>query len=306
MPEHISVLLHESIEKLSIKPNGIYVDGTLGRGGHSKLILEKLSEEGRLICFDQDQAAIDVALKLWENEPRVTVVHSNFSNLEQEILGLGIKNIDGVLFDLGVSSPQLDQAERGFSYQHSGRLDMRMDQRQQLTAYDVVNSYSEKEIRDCLYKYGEEKKAAKIARLICKTREQQPIETTHQLAEIIKKAFSAKERQAGHPARRSFQAIRILVNHELEALEQVLPQAINLLNKDGVICVITFHSLEDRIVKNVLKNYSGKCTCPPGLPICTCGNKAIIEVMKPLKPQINEVDTNLRARSARLRWAIKL
>ncbi|QOR36225.1 16S rRNA (cytosine(1402)-N(4))-methyltransferase RsmH [Clostridium sp. 'deep sea'] len=306
MSEHISVLLYESIEKLNIKADGIYVDATLGRGGHSKLILEKLSTDGRLICFDQDQAAIDIAEELWHEDPRVTVVHSNFANLEQELLLIGVSKIDGILFDLGVSSPQLDQAERGFSYLHSGVLDMRMDQRQKLTAYDVVNSYPEKDIRDCLYKYGEEKKAAKIAKLICITREQQPIETTYQLAELIKRAFSPKERQAGHPARRSFQALRILVNHELEVLEQVLPQAINLLKKNGVICVITFHSLEDRIVKNIFKNFSGKCTCPPGLPICTCGNTATIEVKKPLIPKNNEVNANLRARSARLRYARKL
>jgi len=302
------VLLNEAIDVLNIKSDGIYVDGTLGRGGHSSLILSKLSSDGRLICFDQDDEAISAAKQLWGNDSRITLVHRNFVAVDEELARLNISQIDGMLLDLGVSSPQFDNGERGFSYRHEGQLDMRMDRRQSLTAYEVVNSYSEEDLRHYIYLYGEEKKATRIARLICQAREKQPINTTLQLAEIIKKAFSPAERQSGHPARRTFQALRILVNSELDVLEQVLPKAIELLAPAGILCVLTFHSLEDRIVKQTFRNYSGKCTCPPGLPICVCGQQAKIKIPagQPLTPAEAEIENNPRARSVRMRWAKKL
>ncbi len=306
MTEHISVLLTEAVELLNICSTGTYVDATLGRGGHSNLILTKLSSSGRLICFDQDADAISSAAQKWQADSRVTLVHSNFRYLRTELNKLNLSEVNGFIFDLGVSSPQLDQAQRGFSYQHSGILDMRMDQRQELTAYTVVNTFTESKLRDCIYKYGEERKAAKIARLICQARVEQPIQTTAALAEIVKRAFSRQERQRSHPARRTFQALRILVNDELGSLEEGLPQAIEMLKKAGRICVITFHSLEDRIVKQIFKKYSGQCTCPPGMPVCSCGRNSVIKTGPAVVPDEQEVVRNLRARSARLRWAVKL
>ena len=304
--KHVSVLLDAAVEVLNIKAEGIYVDGTFGRGGHSQRILEALSPQGKLICFDQDAEAISAGRTRWSDESRMTFIHRNFSELRSALSEIGIDSIDGMILDLGVSSPQLDEAERGFSYHQEGQLDMRMDQRQSLTAYDVVNTYSETDLRTYIYRYGEEKKAGRIAKLICKARAEEPIRTTLQLAEIIKKAFSPSERRDHHPARRTFQAIRIMVNNELGALEDVLPQAIELLAMDGVLSVITFHSLEDRIVKQIFQNYSGKCTCPPGLPVCVCGNKKIIKAPSAKVPDNAEIEANPRARSARLRYAIKL
>jgi 16S rRNA (cytosine1402-N4)-methyltransferase len=305
--EHFPVMLNEIIEYLDIKPNGTYVDCTLGRAGHSSEILDKLSEEGKLIAFDQDLVAINKAKEKFKDDSRVILLHSNFSQLELKLKEINIYEVDGILIDLGVSSPQLDNPERGFSYRQEGRLDMRMDQTQDLDALKVINEYSQSDLAKFIYEYGEERKASKIAYLITKERENKKIATTLELAEIIKKAFSPKERQDGHPARRTFQAIRILVNKELKVLEDVLPQAVNVLKKNGRICVLTFHSLEDRIVKNYFKSQTGQCTCPPGFPICVCGKKEILKLPsgQPYYPSEEEVNINSRSRSAKLRVAIK-
>lgn len=308
--KHVSVLLEESIENLNIKPNGVYVDGTLGGGGHSSEIVKRLSDEGLLIGIDQDANAIQAASeKLKEYGQRFKAVRDNFSNLADVLDQLGIEGIDGILLDLGVSSHQLDEPERGFSYMHDAPLDMRMDNRSQLSAMEVVNQYSEKELETIIKDYGEEKWAKRIAKFIVAHREEEQIETTYQLVDIIKKAIPKGARIDGpHPAKRTFQAIRIEVNHELEIIEETIIDAAKYLNPGGRICIITFHSLEDRIVKNAFKNLQNPCICPPQFPVCQCNKKQELEVVtrKPIIPSEEELEMNPRARSAKLRVAEKV
>ena len=305
---HVSVLLKECIEGLNIKPDGIYVDGTLGGGGHSFQILQLLNH-GKLIGIDQDTDALNAAtsrLKIFGE--RFIPVHSNFSNLDRVLADQGIDRIDGLLLDLGVSSYQLDEAERGFSYMNDGKLDMRMNQSDAFTAYDVVNSYSERKLTEIITDYGEENWANRIAKFIVEARTQKPIETTFELVEVIKKAIPAAARKDGpHPAKRTFQAIRIEVNNELKIIEQTIESAFEHMGKGGRVAIITFHSLEDRIVKNAYKKLAQGCTCPPEFPVCICGGKAKIKIIskKPILPSEEEVEANPRARSAKLRVAEK-
>ena len=303
--EHKPVLLDKCIEVLSIHPEGTYVDGTLGRAGHSQAILRRLTT-GCLICIDRDLAAIEAAKrKLAPWRERVRLVHSNFAELENVLAD--VEGVDGMLFDLGVSSPQLDDPERGFSYMHDAPLDMRMDQTAPLTAREVVNAWSQEELRRILYDFGEERCAPAIARAIVKRRADRPIETTGELVEIIKSAMPpAALREKQHPAKRSFQAVRIAVNGELDALPPMLRAAVDKLRPGGRLAVITFHSLEDRIVKRTLRELAQGCTCPPGFPVCVCGKKPVVRLGKPLTPTAAEVEENPRARSARLRTAEKL
>ena len=300
---HKPVLLDECIGALRIRPEGVYVDGTLGRAGHSREIAKRLTT-GRLICIDRDSAAIEAAgerLAPWMD--RVRLVHSNFSELGSVLE----EDADGMLFDLGVSSPQLDDPERGFSYMHDAPLDMRMDRSAPLTARAVVNSWSLEELRRILYDFGEERYAPAIARAIAKRREQRPIETTLELVEVIKSAMPpAALREKQHPAKRSFQAVRIAVNGELDALPPMLRAAADKLRPGGRLAVITFHSLEDRIVKRTLRELAQGCTCPPSFPVCVCGKKPLVRLDKPVTPSAAEVAENPRARSARLRTAEKL
>ena len=300
---HKPVLLDECIGALRIRPEGVYVDGTLGRAGHSQEIAKRLTT-GRLICIDRDSAAIEAAgerLAPWMD--RVRLVHSNFSELGSVLE----EDADGMLFDLGVSSPQLDDPERGFSYMHDAPLDMRMDRSAPLTAREVVNSWSLEELRRILYDFGEERYAPAIARAIAKRREQRPIETTLELVEVIKSAMPpAALREKQHPAKRSFQAVRIAVNGELDALPPMLRAAADKLRPGGRLAVITFHSLEDRIVKRTLRELAQGCTCPPSFPVCVCGKKPLVRLDKPVTPSATEVAENPRARSARLRTAEKL
>ena len=306
---HRPVLLEECLQGLRIRPEGVYVDGTLGRAGHSREIVRRLTT-GRLIAIDRDQAAIDAAETLlapWRD--RVTLVHSNFDRLE-EILGeLGISGADGMLFDLGVSSPQLDDPARGFSYMHDAPLDMRMDESAPLTARDVVNTWSYEELRRILFEYGEERYAPAIARDIVKRRETAPIETTLELVDVIKGAMpGAALREKQHPAKRSFQAIRIAVNDELGAVREAMEKAIDCLNPGGRLAVITFHSLEDRIVKVAFQQATQGCTCPKDFPVCVCGKKPKVRLTprKPILPDAAEIEENPRARSAKLRVCEKL
>lgn len=303
--EHKPVLLDKCIEVLSIHPEGTYVDGTLGRAGHSREIAKRLTT-GCLICIDRDLAAIEAAKrKLAPWRERVRLVHSNFAKLENVLAD--VEGVDGMLFDLGVSSPQLDDPERGFSYMHDAPLDMRMDQTAPLTAREVVNAWSQEELRRILYDFGEERCAPAIARAIVKRRADRPIETTGELVEIIKSAMPpAALREKQHPAKRSFQAVRIAVNGELDALPPMLRAAVDKLRPGGRLAVITFHSLEDRIVKRTLRELAQGCTCPPGFPVCVCGKKPVVRLGKPLTPTAAEVEENPRARSARLRTAEKL
>ena len=303
--EHKPVLLDKCIEVLSIHPEGTYVDGTLGRAGHSREIAKRLTT-GCLICIDRDLAAIEAAeRKLAPWRERVRLVHSNFAELENVLAD--VEGVDGMLFDLGVSSPQLDDPERGFSYMHDAPLDMRMDQTAPLTAREVVNAWSQEELRRILYDFGEERCAPAIARAIVKRRADRPIETTGELVEIIKSAMPpAALREKQHPAKRSFQAVRIAVNGELDALPPMLRAAVDKLRPGGRLAVITFHSLEDRIVKRTLRELAQGCTCPPGFPVCVCGKKPVVRLGKPLTPTAAEVEENPRARSARLRTAEKL
>ena len=306
---HRSVLLDECIEGLDIKPDGIYIDGTAGGGGHSYEIAKRLSG-GRLICIDQDDAAIAAATKrLEEFSDRVTVVKSNFSNVAEVCERLGIERIDGMLLDLGVSSHQLDVAERGFSYNADAPLDMRMDTSAALDAEIVVNTYSEDELKRILFGYGEEKFSARIASAIVAEREREPIKSTARLASIIKGAIPARAREGGHhPAKRSFQAIRIEVNKELDVIEPALRNASKLLNVGGRLAVITFHSLEDRLVKQTFADLAQGCTCPKSLPICVCNNRPTLKVIskKPIVPSEKELEENPRSRSAKLRVAQKI
>lgn len=306
---HYSVLKNEAIEALNIKENGIYVDCTAGGGGHSLEILKRLSPEGRLFCIDRDDAALKAcAQRLKDYEGRFCTVKSNFSDVGEVLKNEGIGRIDGALLDLGVSSYQLDTAERGFSYMKDAPLDMRMDQSQSFSAYDVVNGYGEGELRRVLYHWGEEQFAPRIARAIVQKREKEPIRTTLELAEIIKEAVPLKARATGHhPAKKSFQAIRIEVNKELDIIEPTLRILVSLLQKGGRIAVITFHSLEDRITKQTFASLAKGCTCPPDFPVCVCGKKPQIRLLdKGTEPGEKELEENPRSRSARLRSAEKL
>lgn len=305
---HVTVLLHESIKGLNIKPDGIYVDGTLGGGGHSFHILQRL-ETGKLIGIDQDQDALKAATKRLEVfGERFIPVHSNYSNLLNVLDSLGIEKIDGLILDLGVSSYQLDEAERGFSYMNDGKLDMRMNQSSDFSAYDVINTYSERALTQVIREYGEENWASRIAKFICEAREVKPLETTYELVDVIKAAIPAKARKDGpHPAKRTFQAIRIEVNNELKIIDKTIEDAVSVMNKGGRVAIITFHSLEDRIVKNAYKNLATGCTCPPEFPVCVCNGKPKVKIIsrKPILPSEEELESNPRARSAKLRVAEK-
>ena len=302
---HQSVLLEEPIDNLKIRPDGIYADGTLGGGGHSEAILKRLGEKGMLIGFDQDADAIEAASeRLSPFGDKVKIIRSNYRNMREELAKIGIESLDGIVLDLGVSSYQLDHFERGFSYRGDAPLDMRMDQRQEKTAADVVNGYDEMSLQRILRDYSEERFAGRIARSIVQARAQSPIETTGQLTEIIRRAIPAKNRETGgHPAKRSFQAIRIEVNGELDVLRDSLDEMIDLLSDGGRICVITFHSLEDRIVKTIFQKNENPCTCPPSFPVCVCGKKSKGRVVtrKPILPSEEEMDENSRSKSAKLR-----
>ena len=298
--KHISVLADEVIENLNIKPDGIYVDLTLGKGGHSKRILENLSENGRLIALDQDKDALNAAKENLSDFSNVSYVKSNFENIDKVLDDLGISKIDGALMDIGVSSYQIDNAERGFSYMHDGPLDMRMDTSNELTAEKIVNEYSLDELQKIFSNYGEERFSRTIARKIVETRDEQRIDTTFKLRDLINKSVRSNE---AHPEKRVFQALRIEVNRELEVLEKTLDKIIDHLNLDGRLCVITFHSLEDRIVKNTFKELEKDCICPPGLPVCVCNHKAKIKIInkKPIIAGKKELKDNSRSKSAKLR-----
>ncbi len=306
---HVSVLLQECLEGLNIRPDGIYVDGTLGGAGHSSRIAQRLTT-GRLIGIDRDPVALAAAgerLKPWKD--RVSLVHSNFSEIKQVLADLRIPGVDGILLDLGVSSPQLDDGQRGFSYMADAPLDMRMNGEDALTAREVVNSWPQEELKRILYTYGEERYAPQIAAAICRRREEAPIETTLELVDIIRSAMPAAAlREKQHPAKRSFQAIRIAVNDELGSVEKVMADAIPLLNPGGRLAVITFHSLEDRIVKNAMAEAARGCTCPPNFPVCVCGKKPQVKLIsrKPIVSGEAELAENPRARSAKLRVCEKL
>ena len=305
--EHTTVLLNEAIEYLNIRPEGIYVDGTLGGGGHASKICEKLNAKGLLVGVDQDETALKVAeerLRVYPNKK--AFVHSNFSNIRHVMNELGLKYIDGIVLDLGVSSHQLDEASRGFSYMHDADLDMRMDRNQKFNAENVVNEYDQEDLYRIIKEYGEEKWAKRIAEFIVRERKDKPIKTTGQVVEIIKKAIPAAARREGpHPAKRTFQAIRIEVNNELGILEKTIKDIADVLNPDGRICIITFHSLEDRIVKNTFRDLSIACKCPPEYPVCVCKGEQILKIItrKPALPSQEEVENNPRSRSAKLRVA---
>lgn len=307
--KHISVMLNECIDALNIKQDGIYVDCTLGGAGHSSHIVKKLSPKGRLIGIDQDKDALRAAGERLKDFQNVIYVHNNFYNIDCILNDLGIEKVDGILMDLGVSSYQLDTGERGFSYMQDAPLDMRMNRENSLSAFEIINDYSEAELHRIIKEYGEERFAKRIAGFITKEREKKPIETTFELVDIIKAAIPAKMRREGpHPAKRTFQAIRIEVNKELEILNKAIRDGVERLNKDGRMAIITFHSLEDRIVKNVFKNLENPCSCPKEFPICVCGNTPTVKVItrKPLDPTEKEVEENPRSRSAKLRVIEKI
>ncbi len=303
--KHVSVLLEETITGLNIKPNGVYVDGTLGGGGHSFHIAQALTDGGHLYGIDQDEAAIMAATKRLEPfENRVTIIRDNYCNMPSALQQCGVGQVDGIMLDLGVSSYQLDEVERGFSYKYDTLLDMRMDQRQQLSAKEIVNGYSQSQLTQIIRQYGEDQFAQNIAKHIVKAREQGEITTTGQLNELIKAAIPAKMRvNGGHPSKRTFQAIRIECNHELDVLKQSISALVDLLAPGGRLCIITFHSLEDRIVKTHFRNLANPCTCPPNFPICTCGNvsKGTVITRKPILPSEEELEVNKRSKSAKLR-----
>jgi len=307
---HKSVLLEECIQALAIRPDGVYVDGTAGGAGHSSVIASRLSENGRLLALDQDETAVAVATeRLSVYGERARVIRSNFCDLDAVCKSLEIAHIDGLLLDLGVSSYQLDTAERGFSYQADAPLDMRMDTRNPLTARTVVNEYSEDRIRRILFEYGEERFSSRIASNIIREREKAPIETTGELVEIIKRSIPSAARDGGHhPAKRSFQALRIEVNAELDVIAPAIRSAVRLLNPGGRIAIITFHSLEDRIVKQTFASLAEGCTCPKSFPVCVCGKRPEVKVIsrKPILPSQKELEDNPRSRSAKLRVAEKL
>lgn len=308
--QHKSVLLQECIDALNIRPDGIYLDGTLGGAGHSSQIACRLTEGGRLIGVDRDRTALAAAKeRLAPYADRVTLVHSNFAEIDAILDSLGIPAVDGMLFDLGVSSPQLDDASRGFSYMADAPLDMRMDKDDALTAGAVVNTWPQGELRRILYDYGEERYAPQIAAAICRAREKAPVETTLELVDIIRSAMPAQAlREKQHPAKRSFQAIRIAVNDELGAVSRMMQAAVGRLNPGGRLAVITFHSLEDRIVKSEMQQAARGCTCPPEFPVCVCGKKPLVKLVtrKPIVSGPAELEENPRARSAKLRVVEKL
>ena len=303
--KHISVLLNETIDGLNVNPHGIYVDGTLGGGGHSLEICKRLSKEGRLVGIDQDKDAIEAASKrLADYNDQVQTVRSNYSEIDTILSDLHIGAVDGIVLDLGVSSYQIDNEDRGFSYMHDSALDMRMDQRVNLTAADIVNGYTEEKLYYMIRDYGEDRYAKLIAKKIVEARKEAPIATTVQLSNIIKEAVPKRAQiKGGHPAKKTFQAIRIEVNNELNVLRESLDKMIDCLKPGGRICVITFHSLEDRIVKLKFKENENPCTCPPGLPVCVCGKKPKGKVItrKPIVPSAEEIENNSRAKSAKLR-----
>ena len=302
---HYSVLLQETIDELHIRPDGIYVDGTLGGGGHAFRVCSRLNENGHFYGIDQDAAAIEAAgerLRCFGNQ--VTIIRSNYCRMVEELKARGVTGVDGIVLDLGVSSYQLDEADRGFTYREDAALDMRMDQRQEKTARDILNGYSEMELYRVIRDYGEDKFAKNIAKHIVQAREKKPVETTGELVEIIKAAIPAKIRmQKGHPAKQTFQAIRIELNRELEVLRDSLDDMIDFLNPGGRICIITFHSLEDRIVKNAFRTNEHPCTCPPDFPVCVCGkvSKGRVVTRKPVLPGEKELEENSRSKSAKLR-----
>lgn len=302
---HKSVLLGETLQQLQIKPDGIYVDGTLGGGGHSYEICRRLSDKGRLIGIDQDAAAIEAATeRLGEFGDKVTIIRSNYCEMKQQLNSIGVTSVDGIILDLGVSSYQLDTADRGFTYREDVPLDMRMDQRQTCTARDIVNGYSEMELYRIIRDYGEDKFAKNIAKHIVRARQEKAIETTGELIDVIKAAIPMKVRAVGgHPAKRTFQAIRIELNNELGVLSDSLDTMIELLNNEGRICIITFHSLEDRIVKNSFRKNENPCVCPREFPVCVCGNhpKGKVITRKPILPGEQELEENKRSKSAKLR-----
>ena len=303
--EHKSVLLNETIEGLNIKPGGIYVDGTLGGGGHAYEVCRRLGEKGSIIGIDQDEAAIEAAsVRLKDFGEKVTIIRSNYCDMKSKLHELGIDKVDGIVLDLGVSSYQLDTAERGFSYREDAPLDMRMDRRQKMTARDIVNDYSEMDLYRVIRDYGEDKFAKNIAKHIVAARGINPIETTGQLTEIIRASIPMKyQKKSGHPAKRTFQAIRIELNRELDVLKNSLDDMIEILNPGGRLCIITFHSLEDRIVKSAFKKNENPCTCPPDFPVCVCGkvSKGCVVTRKPILPSEEELEYNSRSKSAKLR-----
>ena len=306
---HISVLLNECLDGLHIKPDGIYVDGTLGGAGHSSQIAKRLTT-GRLVGIDRDPVALKAAgERLAPYKENVTLVHSNFCEMAQVLRDLGIPGVDGILLDLGVSSPQLDDGQRGFSYMVDAPLDMRMNNEDTLTAHEVVNTWPQEELKRILYTYGEERYAPQIAAVICRRRVEKPIDTTLELVDVIRSAMPpAALREKQHPAKRSFQAIRIAVNDELGSVERVLEDAVGLLNPGGRLAIITFHSLEDRIVKTAMAEAAKGCTCPPNFPVCVCGNKPKVKLIsrKPIVASAEELEENPRSRSAKLRVCEKL
>ena len=306
---HVSVLLDECLHALNIFPHGVYVDGTLGGAGHSSQIVKRL-DGGRLIGIDRDPVALKAAgERLSPYQDKVTLVHSNFCEIKAVLQELGISGVDGILLDLGMSSPQLDDKSRGFSYMNDAPLDMRMNNEDSLSAYEVVNTWPQEELKRILYDYGEERYAPQIAGAICRRRELKPIESTLELVDVIRSAMPAAAlREAQHPAKRSFQAIRIAVNDELGSVEKVMKDAVECLNPGGRLAVITFHSLEDRIVKTAMVNASKGCTCPPSFPVCVCGKKPKVKLItkKPIVSDQEELDRNPRARSAKLRVCEKL
>ena len=303
--KHKSVLLDETIEGLNIKPDGIYVDGTLGGGGHAYEVCRRLGEKGSIIGIDQDAAAIEAAsARLKDFGEKVTIVRSNYCDMKSKLHELGIDKVDGIVLDLGVSSYQLDTAERGFSYREDAPLDMRMDTRQKMTARDIVNDYTEADLYRVIRDYGEDKFAKNIAKHIVQARAVKPVETTAELSEIIRASIPMKfQKKSGHPAKRTFQAIRIELNRELDVLRDSLDDMIDLLNPGGRLCIITFHSLEDRIVKSAFRKNENPCTCPPDFPVCVCGKKSkgSIITKKPILPSEEELEYNSRSKSAKLR-----
>lgn len=302
---HVSVLLEEVIENLDIKPDGVYVDGTLGGAGHASRVCEKLGAEGMFIGLDQDETAIRVSTeRLAKFGEKVHIVKSNYVHMKEVLKDLHVEKVDGILLDLGVSSYQLDTAERGFSYMEDAPLDMRMDRQQSISAMEIVNEYPQEELYRIIKEYGEERYARNIAKNICLAREEKKIETTFELVDIIRRSMPAKARNGkGHPAKRTFQAIRIECNHELDVLRQALDEMIDLLSDSGRLCIITFHSLEDRMVKLKFRQAENPCTCPPDFPVCVCGNvsKGKVITRKPILPSQEELDANSRSKSAKLR-----
>lgn len=305
---HLPVLVNETISFLAVNPGGTYIDGTAGGGGHLQALLERLDDSACVLALDKDLDVLQETRKIFAGDPRVTFIHQDFRNLTQVLADQHIFQVDGIVLDLGVSSFQLDRGDRGFSFHENAPLDMRMNRSNPFSAWDVINNYDEAELSQIIFQYGEEKYARSIARKIVQQRSEKPIDTTTELAELIKAAVPPRYRREKHPARKTFQALRIEVNDELGAVEDVLPQALSCLRSGGRLCVITFHSLEDRIVKRFMQHEARTCVCPPGLPICTCGHQAKLEILtrKPVEPSPEECSQNPRSRSAKLRVASKI